>query len=80
MVVSSAILGSRDAGLGPEKSGAGGNGRRGLPPYLEDGVPGRGLPLMSAGSYGMLEGGGRESSEEARDGDHDLVGDARPGE
>jgi hypothetical protein len=35
---------------GPENSGAGGSGRTGLPEYLEDGVPGRGLPLTSAGS------------------------------
>jgi hypothetical protein len=33
--------------FGPENNGAGGNGRRGLPPYLELGVPGRGLPLIS---------------------------------
>lgn len=33
-----------------ENSGAGGKGLRGLPPYSEDGVPGLGLPLISAGS------------------------------
>jgi hypothetical protein len=33
-----------------ENSGAGGRGLLGLPPYCEDGVPGRGLPLMSGGS------------------------------
>lgn len=33
--------------FGPEKRGAGGSGLRGLPPYLELGVPGRGLPLIS---------------------------------
>ena len=49
----------------------------GLPPYLEDGVPGRGLPLMSAGSYvGRLD----ELVDEVREGDHDLVGDGRLGE
>ena len=32
------------------KSGAGGRGLRGVPPY-SDGVPGRGLPFRSAGSY-----------------------------
>lgn len=43
---------------GPEKRGCGGRGRLGLPPYLDEGVPGRGEPLMSDGSY-WLEGGGR---------------------
>jgi hypothetical protein len=62
------------------KRGAGGRGRRGLPPYLEDGVPGRGLPLISAGSYGTLEGGGRDQSEELRVGVSGRIGDERSGE
>ena len=45
-----------DAAPLTEKSGAGGSGLRGLPPYNDDGVPGRGLPLMSAGSYETREG------------------------
>lgn len=46
-----------DAGLPPANSGAGGRGLLGeLPPYL-DGVPGRGLPLISAGSYAFEAGG-----------------------
>ncbi len=60
----------------PENNGAGGSGRLGLPPYVEAGVPGLGLPLMSAGSYLMLTGGGRPYSEEVRDGVHGRVGDA----
>lgn len=46
----------RDEGT-PANSGAGGKGRLGLPPYLLDGVPGLGEPLMSAGSYGTVEAG-----------------------
>ncbi len=38
------------AACGPENRGAGGKGRFGLPPYFDDGVPGRGLPFISAGS------------------------------
>ena len=38
------------AACGPENNGAGGNGRFGLLLYLDEGVPGRGLPLRSAGS------------------------------
>lgn len=30
---------------------------------------------MSAGSYGMLDGGGRDDSDEVRDGEYDLVGE-----
>lgn len=41
--------------VGFENKGAGGSGRLGLPPYLELGVPGRGLPLMSARSYPTLD-------------------------
>lgn len=62
-----------DAG-GPEKRGAGGSGLRGLPPYFEDGVPGRGLPCKSAGSYGIFAGGGRDDSDEVRE-SNDRVGD-----
>ena len=54
------------AACGPENSGAGGKGRFGLLLYLEEGVPGRGLPLRSAGSYGMSAGGGRDTSDEFR--------------
>lgn len=50
-------------GLPPANNGAGGNGRLGLPgrppPYRDEGVPGRGLPLMSAGSYETDDAGGR---------------------
>lgn len=62
------------------KRGAGGSGRRGLPPYLEDGVPGRGLPLMSAGSYGTLGGGGRDQSDEPRVGVSGRIVEERSGE
>lgn len=66
-----------------EKRGAGGNGLRGLPPYLDDGVPGRGLPLRSDGSYEMLDGGGRERSDceksDIRDeGVQGLIGELLP--
>ena len=61
----------------PENSGAGGSGRLGLPPYRELGVPGRGLPLMSARSYCEFDAlggaGGRAQSE--RDGLHGRVGE-----
>ena len=50
----------------PEKRGAGGSGRRGLPPYCDEGVPGLGLPLISEGSYDTVEGGGRDQSTDAR--------------
>ena len=43
---------------------------------MEEGVPGLGLPLMSAGSYGISEGGGREDSEDVRD-SVDLEGEPR---
>jgi hypothetical protein len=46
------------------KRGAGGRGRRGLPPYWEDGVP----------------GGGRDQSEEPRVGVSGLMDEARSGE
>lgn len=62
------------------KRGAGGRGLRGLPPYLEDGVPGLGLPLMSAGSYGTLGGGGLDQSEDPLVGVSGRIGDERSGE
>ena len=30
---------------------------------------------MSAGSYGMFDGGGRDDSDEVRDGEYDLAGE-----
>jgi len=56
---------SRETGrAAPENNGAGGSGRLGLPgrppPYLDDGVPGRGLPFKSAGSYENDDAAGRE--------------------
>ena len=59
-------------------SGAGGSGRRGLPPYCEEGVPGLGLPFISAGSNWTFGGGGLENSVDALDGVQDRVGDDRP--
>jgi hypothetical protein len=50
-VASSANVELRAPAPGPENSGAGGSGLLGLPPYLDDGVPGRGEPLISDGSY-----------------------------
>lgn len=58
-----------------EKSGAGGSGRLGLPPYLEDGVPGLGLPFKSEGSNDKFVGGGRENSETLDEGVHGLCGE-----
>ncbi len=49
-----------------------------LPPYFEDGEPGRGLPLRSTGSYAMSDGGGRDDSEDVRD-SSDRVGELRLG-
>ena len=43
-------------------------------------MPGRGLPLISAGSYGTLDGGGRDQSEEPRVGVSGRMGDERSGE
>lgn len=64
-----------DGGLPPAKSGAGGSGLLGESlPYL-DGDPGRGLPLMSAGSYGVLEAGGLVKSLEPRGEGYERVGD-----
>lgn len=67
----------RAEAFGPEKSGAGGKGRLGLPPYLEEGVPGLGLPLMSGGSN-RISAGGLEYSEEPRVGERGRNGDVRP--
>lgn len=64
--------------MGPENSGAGGSGRLGLPPYWLEGVPGLGEPLRSAGSNWRFTGGGLPKSTEARDGDHERVGEMRP--
>lgn len=59
------------------KSGAGGNGLRGLPPYADDGVPGRGLPFRSAGSYEATDGVGRGQSVGPREGVEGRTGDDR---
>jgi len=65
--------------LAPENNGAGGSGRLGLPPYLDEGVPGRGCPSRSAGSKLNTEGGRRVNSfEPLLEGLHDLVGDILP--
>lgn len=64
--------------VGRENNGAGGKGLREPPPYRDDGVPGLGLPLMSAGSKGRVDGGGLAYSVEDFDGVHGLVGDERP--
>lgn len=58
----------------PENNGAGGRGLLGLPPYLDDGVPGRELPLRSAGSKLATGGGTLAYSALVLDGLHDLVG------
>jgi hypothetical protein len=77
--VSSAKVGFRALAPGPENSGAGGSGLRGLPPYLDEGVPGLGLPLRSAGSnWTFVGGGGLPRSEEPRDGVHECIEDPRP--
>ena len=78
MVASSANVELRADAPGPENNGAGGNGLLGLPPYLEEGVPGLGLPLRSAGSKDRFEGGGLLSSEEPREGVQGRVGDVLP--
>jgi hypothetical protein len=61
-------------------SGAGGSGLRGLPPYTDDGVPGRGLPFRSAGSYEATDGVGRGQSVDARDGVEGRMGDDLSGD
>jgi hypothetical protein len=62
------------------KSGAGGKGLRGLPPYAEEGVPGRGLPFKSAGSYEATDGVGRVQSVDVREGVEGRTGDERSGD
>lgn len=79
MVVSPISVDSRPADRGPANKGAGGSGRTVDPLYFDEGVPGRGLPLMSAGSYGILDGGGRTVSEDIREGDNVRVGELRRG-
>ncbi len=68
------------AAADPENNGAGGSGRLGLPPYCEEGVPGRGLPLISGGSYATFEGGGLGISDDPLDGVHGRTGEDRPDE
>jgi hypothetical protein len=77
IVASSAKAEFRAEALGPENRGAGGKGLLGLPPYLDEGVPGLGLPLRSAGSNCKF-GGGLLNSEEPLEGVQDLVGEVRP--
>jgi hypothetical protein len=77
IVASSAKVEFRAEAFGPEKRGAGGRGLLGLPPYLDDGVPGLGLPLRSAGSNCRF-GGGLLNSEEPLEGVQGLVGEFRP--
>jgi hypothetical protein len=76
------IVASSDCVLDPPaaKSGAGGKGLRGLPPYAEDGVPGRGLPFRSAGSYEATDGVGRDQSADACEGVEGRAGDDRSGD
>lgn len=69
------VLPSVEIGFPPAKSGAGGRGRLGLPPYSDEGVPGRGLPCSSAGSYGVVEGGGLIHSVPPCEGVHGLEGE-----
>lgn len=76
-MASSANVECLEVAPGPEKSGAGGKGRRGLPPYLLEGVPGLGSPLISAGSNCALGGGGLLYSAEPLV-VQDLAGDVRP--
>lgn len=78
IVASSAKTEFRGAAPGPENSGAGGRGRLGLPPYLDEGVPGLGSPSRSTGSNCRFGGGTRLYSEDVREGLHERVGDIRP--
>ena len=78
MVASSAKVELRADPPGPENRGAGGSGRLGLPPYLLEGVPGLGVPFISAGSNWRFVGGGRLKSEEPLPVSHDRVGDVLP--
>lgn len=77
-MASSANVELRALAPGPENNGAGGSGRLGLPPYLEEGVPGLGTPLISEGSNWIPDGGGLPSSDEPREGVQGRVGDVRP--
>ncbi len=76
IVASSATKEEREL-FAPAKSGAGGNGRRGLPPYLDEGVPGLGLPLISGGSNCTFAGGGLLNSFDPLV-SQDLVGETLP--
>ena len=80
VVASDASLDALLVAAGPENNGAGGRGRLGLPPYCEEGVPGRGLPLRSDGSYATFGGGGLDMSDEPLEGVHERTGEVRPGE
>ena len=62
MVASSANVELR--ALLAENNGAGGRGRLGEPPYLDEGVPGLGSPSRSTGSNLAPTGGGLENSLE----------------
>jgi hypothetical protein len=75
-------LDSRETGLPPANRGAGGRGRFGLwlPPYRDEGVPGRGLPCMCSGSKETVEAGGRGQSLPTADGVHGLEGDVLVGD
>jgi hypothetical protein len=77
MVASSAKVEFLADAPGPENNGAGGNGLRGLPPYLELGVPGLDLPSISLGSNCTF-GGGRVNSLEPLVGLQDRVGEILP--
>lgn len=77
IVASSANTEFRADAPGPENRGAGGSGRRGLPPYLLEGVPGLGSPFRSTGSNCAFGGGGLLNSEEPL-GVQERVGDTRP--
>ena len=83
MGITSSVDSTVDLAPGAAKSGAGGSGRLGLPPYLDEGVPGRGLPLRSDGSYGTFDGGGLVQSMDAvefLEGVFGLIGDPRSGD
>jgi len=78
IVASSANIEFLALAPGPENRGAGGSGRRGLPPYRELGVPGLEAPLISDGSKLMFGGGGRIYSALPRLGLQLLVGEFLP--
>lgn len=79
IVASSANVELLDDAAGPEKRGAGGNGLRGLPPYLDEGVPGLLPPFISAGSK-FATGGGLVYSFDDREGLQERVADILVGE